>query len=359
MIGQLRSIAMVVALGASGCTTPYMTPNIEAMEPTTGAFAGLRSLAPGKPLKVLVVHGMCSHNFTWVREWTEAMEQTFGSPGVAGPRSRVGLIETARFDFADGGRMVEATFVVWSPATEVAKKSLTYDSGSEFPYKRAKFNGIAKSILINNCFADPVIYSGSLKRGTVGEALRRDMAGVVCIFLGGSWNREVCSGGDSAPDRAFITESLGSKLVFDAVAQLAGLDSSMTALLKDALGQTRAIYMLANQLPLLRLAEVEAPTSHVEPSELRWFGPSASRVAAAGAPALQVVAFTDPNDQFSYRLTYPSLGADPKRVALFNVIVSNAKTYFGLAENPYPAHVGYWENPSVPPLVLKGNEQKR
>ncbi len=68
---------------------------------------------------------------------------------------------------------------------------------------------------------------------------------------------------------------------------------------------------------------------------------------------------TDPNDQFSYRLTYKALGEDPERIALFNVIVSNAKTYFGLAENPYPAHTGYWQNAEVRKLVLEGGAKPR
>ena len=122
--------------------------------------------------------------------------------------------------------------------------------------------------------------------------------------------------------------------------------------------------MLANQLPLLRLAE--APTgaarTQATESELSLFGPASpdrGLATADGAGPMQVIAFTDPNDQFSYRLTYPSLAETPGRIALFNVIVSNATTYFGTIENPWPAHVGYWDNSSVPPLVLNGGTAKR
>jgi hypothetical protein len=366
MTGWIRSVSFSLALATSACTSlPYKTPVIEAMAPTTGAFQGLRSIVPGKPLKVLVVHGMCSHDFNWVLKWTGAMGRAFGSAAVSRPSDPVGAIQTARFDFNDNGRTVEVTFALWSPATDLPKQSLAYDSGSSFPYKRAKFNDIAKSMLINDCFADPVIYSGSLAPGSVGEGIRRDMAGVVCRFMGGQWQPGTCQGGDSAPDRAFITESLGSKILFDAVNHLATRDIGAVTPLRDALGKTRAIYMLANQLPLLRLAEARTgvATSRVMESELRWFGPAAApeerSAVAAVAPSLQVVAFTDPNDQFSYRLTYASLGEDPKRLALFNVIVSNDKTYFGLVENPYPAHIGYWDNPRVPPMVLEGGEGTR
>jgi len=358
----IHALGCAVTLTAAGCTSlPYEKPVIEAMAPTAQRFDGLRDLAPGRPLQVLVVHGMCTHDFNWVEAWVKAMGRAFGSPGVQKPSSPVGSIATARYDFTDNGRTVEVTFAVWSMATAAPKQRLAYDSKGKFPYERAKFNDAAKSELINDCFADPVIYSGSSAPGTIGQALRADMVGVVCGFLGGQWTAKACSGADATMDRAFITESLGSKMLFDGVGSLADPNTPEAAPLRKSLARTRAIYMLANQLPLLALAEARAgmTTSRVETSELGWFGPSPGRDLAdaqQSGPALQIVAFTDPNDQFSYRLTHASIGEDPERVALFNVIVSNAPTYFGLAENPWPAHVGYWDNAVVPRLVLEGGE---
>jgi len=362
MTGKLKILTAWLALLASGCTSvPYKNPVIEPMTPTSGPFAGLRMLAPTKPLKVLVVHGMCTHDSSWVQGWTGAMAKAFGSTGVQRQSDAVGKIVTEHYDFDDHGRKVEVTFAIWSPETQGVKAALAYDSGSNFRYKRAKFNGMAKSILINDCFADPVIYSGSLAPGSVGESLRLDMAGVVCRFLGGVWKDEKCSGAETWTARAFITESLGSKLLVDAVDRLSTANAEQAAPVRAALVQTRAIYMLANQLPLLRLAEARAGTALAQSAtpDLRWFGAARGQINATDRSApLQVVAFTDPNDQFSYRLTYPAIGDTPDRVALFNVIVSNAPTYFGLAENPYPAHVGYWDNPSVPPLVLEGSASR-
>ena len=363
MIGRLKWIFSWLALCACGCTSlPYKTPVVEPMAPTIGSFDGLRTLSPGQPLKVLVVHGMCTHKSDWAQGWARAMGEAFGSDGVPGASDTIGKVETKQYNFDDHGRKVEVTFVIWSPETEGLKSALAYDSGAAFPYKRAKFNDMAKSILINDCFADPVIYSGSLAPGSVGESLREHMAGVVCRFLGGAWQNDACSGADANTDRAFITESLGSKLLVDAVNRLASPDSLAAPPIRAALTRTRAIYMLANQLPLLRLAEARSGAAILSAaSELRWFGPPPGqvKVTEGSAEKLQVVAFTDPNDQFSYRLTYESLADSPDRVALFNVIVSNAPTYFGLAENPYPAHVHYWKNPAVPPLVLEGSSVPR
>jgi hypothetical protein len=58
---------------------------------------------------------------------------------------------------------------------------------------------------------------------------------------------------------------------------------------------------------------------------------------------IQIVAFTDPNDLLSYRLTPEAVGNDGVQMA--NVIVSNAPTYLGFLERPDTAHCGYAGNP--------------
>jgi hypothetical protein len=65
-----------------------------------------------------------------------------------------------------------------------------------------------------------------------------------------------------------------------------------------------------------------------------------------------VVAFTDPSDPMSYRLL-------PSRyqvadVAIADVLVSNARTGFGLLEDPFAAHVDYLVNPEVGRLMACG-----
>lgn len=358
MNGSWRPTIALCALASGACTSmPYKTPVIEAMAPSTAAFKGLRDLSPGKPLKVLVVHGMCSHDSSWAANWRRNLEQALATPAKPRPSPPVGGILTERYDFVGPKRTIEVTFAIWSSATQWPKISLYYDSPPDFRFKRAKFNAAAKETLINDCFADPIIYAGSQGTGSIGAALRGDMAHLVCGFLGGRWQDDACNGGDTGVDSAFITESLGSKMLTDAVERVAGHRAETADATRAALSRTRAIYMLANQIPLLRLADARttAQSWRVSESEFRWFGPQSQRGEQMSAQdRLQLVAFTDPNDQFSYRLTHASLRETPERVDLFNVIVSNDKTYFGLAENPYTAHVNYWKNPTVPPLVLYG-----
>jgi hypothetical protein len=126
--------------------------------------------------------------------------------------------------------------------------------------------------------------------------------------------------------------------------------------------------MAANQIPILDTADARRPsvlasrtggllsaeTSSVDAlanvlSEARR---SQLRTRAAPSAELQIVAFTDPNDLLSYRLTPAAVGNTDVRVA--NVIVSNAPTYFGLLERPDTAHCGYAGNPYVLGTIVNG-----
>lgn len=68
-----------------------------------------------------------------------------------------------------------------------------------------------------------------------------------------------------------------------------------------------------------------------------------------------MVAFTDPNDLLSYRLL-PARYAAPD-VAVADVLVSNARTWLGLIENPVAAHMNYLANPDVGKLITCGFPQ--
>ena len=76
-----------------------------------------------------------------------------------------------------------------------------------------------------------------------------------------------------------------------------------TELVNDCLSDAVAIYLMANQIPLLDIASPMPPASSLDEDDRHdarggWQSPE--RVAAMAAPT--VVAFTDPNDLLSYRL---------------------------------------------------------
>ena len=123
--------------------------------------------------------------------------------------------------------------------------------------------------------------------------------------------------------------------------------------------------MAGNQLPILGLAEQEldgrpgAPSgterSAAAPDALQRFLELRRRQAAPRAESvarLAVIAFTDPNDLLSYRLL-PARYAAPD-VAVADVLVSNARTWLGVIENPVAAHLDYLANPDVANLIACG-----
>src|SRR5205085_7825688 len=127
----------------------------------------------------------------------------------------------ATFNTLKGGLTI--TFLIWSPMTSAYKSTLDFDKPGTngdvaFPYTRAMLNGELKTSLINDCLSDAVVYSGKN-----GDPIRGAMRQAICNFLGGVIATEHgapgCDLSGAKLDRptAIVTESLGSKLIFDAV----------------------------------------------------------------------------------------------------------------------------------------------
>jgi len=74
-----------------------------------------------------------------------------------------------------------------------------------------------------------------------------------------------------------------------------------------------------------------------------------------------IVAYSDPNDLFSYRLDpkFLNLGGTSAGTTFVNVLTSNDSTYFNLFENPATAHGGYECNPDVIGMTILGRDAPR
>ena len=375
-------VVLVATLAILVGSRPYETPVI-AQEPggQDASFDGISQLVAaahqrGTILHVMWTHGMCTHELNWAADratrlaaaldgtatQTRAIEETAGMTRVL-------------YQINTPGGVFDATFVVWSPMTRLFKRELDFDApGSDratsFPYRRATMNGALKTNLINDCLSDAVVYAGQH-----GDPIRAAMKLAVCRELGGTpIAGQPCDFTSAELDRpiAVITESLGSKILFDAaratyeeVGQAAGARAAMT----QRFASVQMIYLMANQIPLLDIAsplptqlEADAQEGGAPHSSslghmigvmhgARTAMPS-ERLAAMATPT--VVAFTDPNDLLSYRLI-PSV-LDVARARLINVIGSNETTWFGFLERPDTAHCGYTWNRTVIGLIARGHE---
>jgi hypothetical protein len=111
--------------------------------------------------------------------------------------------------------------------------------------------------------------------------------------------------------------------------------------------------MEANQLPVLDTASQSLQPERFSASRQAsrtQLGTTMSRIATMLPFGVRVVAFTDPNDFFSFRLKHVA----PSNVQISNVIVSNDWTYLGILERPDTAHCGYAWNPAVLGTIVYG-----
>ena len=354
----------------AGCSTPYRPPVVVY---DSDSFPGINGLIKNNegPLDVLLVHGMCTHDSGWAHQAIDGIAKKI-DPNYIRPETspespaaaRQIQIVTQTSELA--GAKVRLTALVWSPLTADLKQQLAYDKTGTYTDcsvagnteenckpRRSRFNGQLKDGLLNDCLADAMIYAG-----VSHEAIRDAMASTLEQVLGASSDNQ-------AGKLVFISESLGSKILYDALNSMLTQepDSKKHTVAARAVSQLGVIFMGANQLPMLNLARQNAlaATTLVAPAlpadslagllELRRRQPGPKAVTR-----LAIVAMTDPNDLLSYRLQrsrYASVDVD-----VANVLVSNRRTWLGLIEEPYGAHTGYLDNPEVEQLLMTGWERE-
>jgi hypothetical protein len=345
-------LAAVLLLG--GCTTPYR-PAVVVRDSTP--FPGIAAIAAAngaRPVDVLLVHGMCTQDAGWAERSIDRIAGAVAAHAPAEAAVAAGngiqLVERTR---QLGGGTVRFHALLWSALTAPLKHQLDYDNtaaptdcAADQVCKpvRAILNASVKDRLLNDCLADAVIYEGASH-----EAIRDAMVETV--------SRIVAANPDPGGTLVVVAESLGSKMLFDALsAMLASNETATRALGQLAARRLGLIYMAGNQLPILGLAEQSLVASAMPAQDaLQRFLDLRRRQPGQRAERLQrlaVVAFTDPNDVLSYRLL-PARYAAPD-VAVADVLVSNARTWLGLLENPVAAHRGYLANPEVGVLIACG-----
>jgi hypothetical protein len=359
-----RKTVIAAALASlAACSTPYSPPVVVH---DSSPFPGIATVikANGKsPVDVLLIHGMCTHTPDWadgaIKTLSNAVETNAGTPGAraAAPADRITVVER---DAPLAGGTAHFHALIWSPLTAALKQQLDYDStgtptdcsqAGECKPKRASLNAKLKDKLLNDCLSDAMIYEGDSH-----QAMRQAMVDTVTQVLERSE-----SGGATGP-LIVVAESLGSKILFDALSAMLQPEAPPRV---HELGQRAArrlalVFMAGNQLPILGLAEqqipaVRAATAGAQDSLQRFLALRRQQVGQRRAEEisrLAVVAFTDPNDPLSYRLL-PTRYKGPD-VQIADVLVSNARTWFGLIEDPFAAHLDYLVNPDVGRLMACG-----
>ena len=339
----------------AGCTTPYRPPVVVHGSTSFPGIAAIVADAGAQPVDVVLVHGMCTHDTGW---GDRQIDRIAGITADHAPAPANGAAAATGIDLVErtrhiAGGTVRFHALVWSPLTTGLKRQLDFDTtgtptacaaAGECRPRRAQLNGYVKDHLLNDCLADAVIYEG-----TRHAALRDAMVQTIAQVL----DRDP----DSGAPLVVVAESLGSKMLFDALsAMLESWDPHMRSLGQGAARRLGLLFMGGNQLPILSLAEQPSTLRTAAPQDaLQRFLDLRRRQGDRRMEALRrlaVVAFTDPNDLLSYRLL-PARYAAPD-VAVAEVLVSNDATWLGLVEYPVTAHMDYLMNQDVGVMIACG-----
>ncbi|MFL6676573.1 MAG: hypothetical protein ACJ8LG_25195 [Massilia sp.] len=360
---HIRLLTVALSGSLAACSTPYSPPVVVHDSSPFPGIASVIAQNSARAVDIVLVHGMCTHTPAWadgaIKTISSAVDANAGGQPAAPAAAAGARIEVIERTAPLAGGIARFHALIWSPLTAGLKHQLDYDNtgsptdctaAGECKPKRAYFNGKIKDQLLNDCLADAMIYEG-----VSHAALQQKMVDTLTRLLEDSEAK-----GGAAP-LVVVAESLGSKILFDALAAM--LQPEAPSHVRD-LGQRASrrlalVFMAGNQLPMLDLAEQQAAAAQAardgSQDALQRF--LALRRQQAGPRAetfarLAVVAFTDPNDLLSYRLL-PTRYQAPD-VAIADVLVSNARTWLGLLEDPFAAHLDYLINPQVGSLIACG-----
>jgi len=301
--------------------------------------------------------------------------------------------EATHVDLANGGNYYRKVYrfgptkvtthaIVWSPVTAPFKRSLCYDVANQkraasctkddgkypYEYDRVAINSVLKDVLLNDCLADAVVYAGKAG-GRVQETLAEGL-------------QRVFDASNNNDPLFLISESLGSKMLFDTVMKLGPTRDELsiseatqrTSLATKMAPRLVELFMGANQMPLLALADKadpafspEAMTAGPVDDSLAAFARlyeqmQATRMELLDLPPdekkikLHVTAFSDPNDLLSYPLRDKRRDMSALPYTVTDVIVSNSPGMLGVLENPMEAHQGYRNNRDVLSIIACGTK---
>jgi hypothetical protein len=339
---------------------------------------------------IITIHGMCTHDGAWANKAINALAEQLGEK--SGPE-----IRPLKFTDVDAlvykrqltldGKKVNISAIVWSPILSEMKKGLCYDQkhktglcakGDEkpdflaepiksptFDEKRAKINRGLKDSILDDCLADAMAYQG-VAREEISTQVQEAI--LVAAVPGNEQLPTVDLKKEKAVARevplVILTSSLGSKVGFDAIEGLQDSDHPQKDAALATISRTKAIYMAANQLPILQLADMTLGRAKGKTFVAGLPEDSLARLLKAseekslklhpqGIPPKRpaVIVLSDPNDVLSY-----SLRNSPRRpnYVTVDVVVSNDWTWFGLLESPLSAHKDYLVQPQIVDLIMNG-----
>lgn len=356
-------------------------------EITGPGFSGLRDVydsasaqAP-KTIRLLIVHGIGQHLPGYSARFqrrlalrlgltmVDPVEKDIALRGEAAAAKKgeaLGNLRIARYTDA-GGKELLTFEVTWSAITDAERKVLNFDRLTAAAKTRATLNGSLK-LFMNEGFSDPLSYSGPK-----GALIRDSVVQSICWATSNEWADYPVTGdghctwspkdlGIVARD-AFVlsSHSLGSRITMDALDSLGALaeqkGAAPNATLATFHDKLLHFYMLSNQLPLLQIGRKPPSVVGLAP---QYCGDGAAKGANRWFKGVDVVAFSDPNDLFSYEIPveFANANLDSRICAgITNVAIKVAKEIdlaVSTFASPEAAHTQYEDDERVLDLMAGG-----
>lgn len=341
--------------------------------------AGATVLNERRTLKVLMVHGIGSHQPGYATRLAENLARALALGRMQEkikefqlihpdfPGSTLGFLRVSTYLNADGSREMNFYELTWDPIVEAEKQTISFDNSGEYAFRRTTINNTLK-LFVNETVPDVLMYNGRFR-----ERLQISVSQAICRMMSDTWDslpedgETYCS--TTSPnflnrlqdDYVFITHSLGSRITADALQRIATIAKTIPGLAdKFELLQDKnfTVFMLSNQLPLLQLGQAKPEVAG-----------QIDEICKTGAPRsmdrlfneTKFVAFSDPNDLFSYAIppNFMDEYMDSRLCpTLTNVILNIAPvtSFLGLGEfaNPMKAHTNYDNDERVIALITRG-----
>lgn len=335
-----------------------------------------------RELKVLMVHGVGNQIPGYSGRLTEHLTNALGLTVRSSERKEIELWEPLVSDEPLGQLLIDLYTnpeqtqrlvfyeLTWASIIEAEKKKIAFDNATEHSFRRTQLNALMKRFF-NDTIPDAFIYLGQSQ-----QKILTSVSQGFCWMTTGDWEdlprraSERCDPTNEAraiyarrDDFAFISHSLGSRIVIDMLQQSTDIvtrPDDLTTRELNAIFQERTlpVFMLSNQLPLLDMGR-PPPTVSKQIAEICTPGGAMTEKRQVGQ--LDIYAFSDPNDLLSYPIPrdFAEERIDSRicpSITNISINVANPVNFFGISEfaNPIAAHINYDHDQRVIDLIAFG-----
>ncbi len=329
-------------------------------------------------LKVLKIHGIGQHQPGYSQPLLNglvaelgfgSMDETVKTINLNHPLfpDGLGILRVHRFMDLESAREMLYYELTWDSIVEREIELLDFDNSAEASTYRTEFNHTLKTFL-NASLPDALLYNTKYR-----HPIQRSVGQAICWILSRQWDglpndtEAICdidSDGHwskfDAGTFAIVSHSLGSRISIDTLQTAISVLSQnpkFRTITERAQTKPTYLFMMSNQLPLLQLGQ---PLPEVHDQVQSYCSLEGDHYDERFFESLQIVAFSDPNDLFSYAVgpDYINRYVDSRlcpKVTNVLIEVASTKNFFGQEiANPLVAHTGYDEDSRVLKMLVSG-----